>query len=324
MSPSALLLHCPRNPSLFRLIPRFPSGAKLWLRKFSGGEGRSRAGSPSFPRVLQPPLRRDESLRVVETRHRSVCPDPLRPQVSDQDGDTPVCAPLGEARGLDGVLGPQGCVLASAGPPGQQQVPLVRSFGTGLPVQSSVLRPLHGSAGFHPGHGSGVSFFTSLGHFHPLISRRLAPPGLLSRPCSPCLGFRPLPVSVVGDCDQRGEVEFDSFPTDCISGNAAGFPCFHGFSLPTESGEASLNHRRIPVLRRSASVISAGSAGRSLLAHPLGSCGVAFVCSRSSSVFTVAGIIGTSTLLFIGTQLATSISCGNWTFLTWKGVCLSP
>ena len=187
----------------------FGSGSSL-----SGGKGRSRAGSPSFPRVLQPPLRRDESLRVVETLHRSVYPEPSRPPVSIQDGDTPVCAPFGEARGLDGVLGSQGCVLASASPPRQPQVPSVCSLGTGLPIQGSVLRPLHGPAGFLPRHGSSINFFTSLRHSHLSISRRLAPPGLHSGPRSPS----PPPVSVVGDCDQRGEVKFGSFSKDCLLG----------------------------------------------------------------------------------------------------------
>ena len=81
-------------------------------------------------------------------------------------------------------------------------------------------------------------------------------------------------MSDVGDSGQRGEVQLDSFPTHCVSGHEAGFPCFQGFSLPAKSGEASLNRRRIPVLRRAASVILAGSAGCSLLSHPS--------CSRGS------------------------------------------
>ena len=102
---------------------------------FPVGEGGCQAGSPSLSGILQPLICSDESLVVVETHDRPFHPEPSYPQVSFQDGDSPVCAPLCEAWGLDGVLGSQGCVLAGANSSGQPQVPEVRGFGEGVSIQ---------------------------------------------------------------------------------------------------------------------------------------------------------------------------------------------
>ena len=69
MSPSAPLLHCPLNPSLFELIPRFPSGARLWLRKFSlvekGAVELAPLPSPGFYSRLFVVMKASESWKPV-------------------------------------------------------------------------------------------------------------------------------------------------------------------------------------------------------------------------------------------------------------------
>ena len=91
---------------------------------------------------------------------------------------------------------------------------------------------------------------------------------LLWRPGPSGLRLHPSVVLHVGHCGQREETQLGSVPAHNVSGHVTGFSCFQGFSLPTKSGEASINRRRIPVLRRAASIILAGSAGRPLLSYP--------------------------------------------------------
>ena len=127
---------------------------------FPGGEGGSRAGSHSFSRVLQLLICGDESLGVVETRDQPSHSEPSCPQVSIQDEDSPVCSPLSEGWGLDGVLGSQGCILAGSSSSRQPQVPEVHGLREGFPIQGPLFQSLHCSASFHTGHGSGISFFS--------------------------------------------------------------------------------------------------------------------------------------------------------------------
>ena len=63
-------------------------------------------------------------------------------------------------------------------------------------------------------------------------------------------------------------MQLGSVPAHCISGHDSGFSCLQGFSLPAESGEASINRRRIPVLLHAASVILTGPSRGSVLSHP--------------------------------------------------------
>ena len=99
----------------------------------------------------------------METGHR-----PFHSELEDsadilQDGDTLIRSSLGSSGGLDGVSGLEGCVLAGANAPGFTQVPQVHGGGEGVPVQGTLLRPFHDSAGFYQGHGSCVSDSTQDG-----------------------------------------------------------------------------------------------------------------------------------------------------------------
>ena len=65
-----------------------------------------------------------------------------------------------------------------------------------------------------------------------------------------------------------GEVSGDSDSTDGVSGGHLELNYFQGFSCPEESREASLNWRRILVLRQSASVILARAIRSAVLNDP--------------------------------------------------------
>ena len=75
------------------------------------------------------------------------------------------------------------------------QVPPICGARQSLSVHSTVLWPLHGSAGFLPGHGSCFRHFPFLWYSHASIPRRLACPVVLRRVSPP--GPPSLPSSCV-------------------------------------------------------------------------------------------------------------------------------
>ena len=123
------------------------------------------------------------------------------------------------------------------------QVPQIRSVREGVPVQSSLLWPLHGSSGFHTNHGSCFDFSSPFRHSTSSISRRLGDPSFLPRAGSSCLGYSSPALSFAGNRRQLGEVSADSTSAHGVSGSSP--------------GEASLSWRHILILRRAASVILA-------------------------------------------------------------------
>ena len=145
--------------------------------------------------------------------------------------------------------------------------------GEGVPVQGTLLRPFHGSASFYQGHGSCVSDSTQDGGTTSSLPGRLVASGIPTRAGSPCSEDSAPTLQAPRDCRQLGEVSGDSDSTDGISGSRPGLYCFQGFSCPEESGEASLNWRRILVLRQSASVILAGVIRGAVLNDPTRSWG---------------------------------------------------
>ena len=241
---------------------QFHQGQGLGLGgSFSVGEGSNRAGSPPISGVLQPVICSDEGLRVMEAGNRPLTTEPEDSEDFLQDGDTPVGSAFGTIWRLDGVSRLEGCVLASSDASGFSQVSQVRGLWEGLPVQSSLLWPLHGFSGFHLGHGSCFGFSSPIRHSVTSLPRRLAHPGLLLRAGSPCSGFSLPALSLTGDSRQLGEVAADSNAALGVSRGPFGLYLFQGFSCPQESREASLNWRRILVLRASAGVILPGAAG---------------------------------------------------------------
>ena len=83
---------------------------------------------------------------------------------------------------------------------------------------------------------------------------------------SPCSGDSTAALRDFGNSRQLGEVSADSNTADGISRSRFGLNLFQGFSCPEESREASLNWRRILVLRKTACIILA-RALRSAVVH---------------------------------------------------------
>ena len=200
----------------------------------------------------------------METGHRPFATESEGSEDFLQDGDSQVSASFGSDWRLDGVSGLEGCVLASSDASGLPQVPQVRSIGEGVPVQGSLLWSVHDSAGLHTGHGSCFSFPSPIRHSSSSISRQLADPSVFSGAGSLCSEYSSPALSLAGNCHQLGEVTADSDSADGLSGSPPRLYLFQGFSCPKESREASLNWRRILVLRRAASFILARTLGSSV------------------------------------------------------------
>ena len=144
------------------LLPQFHQGQGFGGGSlFSSGERSDKASSSSFSRLLQPSICGDEGLRIVETGDRPFVAEPEDSEDVLQDGDSPVGYVVGPTWRLDGVSRLEGRLFAGSNASGISQVPQVRGVWEGLPVQGSLLWPLHGSTSFHTGHGSGVSISPS-------------------------------------------------------------------------------------------------------------------------------------------------------------------
>ena len=223
------------------LQPRFHQGQSLGGRSsFSVGERSDRTGSSSFSGLLRLVICGVESLRVVEAVGRPLAAESEGSEDVFQDGDSPVCTSVSTTWRLDGVSGLEGCVLAGSDASGVLQVPQVHGLWEGLPVQGSLLWALHGSAGFHLGHGSVFGFSSQFRHQTSSLSRQLVDPGLLPRVGSSCSGCGSPALFGSGHRRQLGEISACSDSTDGLSGSSVGFCCFQGFSqLATHSCPAS-------------------------------------------------------------------------------------
>ena len=242
------------------LLSRFDQGQSFGGRgPVVTGKGSNRTCSSSLSGFLQPVVRCDESLRSVEAGHRSLSPEPEDSADILQDGDSPIRTSVSAPWRLDGVSGLEGCILAGSTTSGISQVPQVHGGREGVPVQGSLLWTLHSSSGFHQGHGSCVRYSSQVRGAASPLPRRLVSSGLLSGAGSPCSEDSAPALQVARDSHQLGEVSDDSNSTDGVSGSHSGLYLFQGFACPEESREASLNWRRILVLRKAASIILAGA-----------------------------------------------------------------
>ena len=157
-----LLSALPQPPSTFQgSAPNAFLQPHLHQGGCSGGghlrprcQGCCGACSTTFSRLLQPSVRSVEDLGVVASSHRPLPSQSLCGRVSISDGDHSVCTPVGASGGLDGLHRSQGSVSSGAGSSCFSSLSALRLPRQGLSVQSSMLWPLHGSAGLHQGHGS--------------------------------------------------------------------------------------------------------------------------------------------------------------------------
>ena len=204
----------------------------------------------------------------MEAGHRSLTSESEGAADILQDGDSPVSTSVGARWRLDGVSRLEGCVLAGSDASGILQFPPVHGGREGVPVQGSVLWTLHRSSGFHPGHGSCFRYSSQDRGASSTLPRRLVASGFLSGAGSPCSGDSAPALQVFGDSRQLGEVSADSDTTDGVSGSHSGLNLFQGFSCREESRGASLNWRRILVLRKTASIILTGAVRSAVFDDP--------------------------------------------------------
>ena len=145
-------LFCSAPPS--QLQPQFHQGAGFVGRGVRLGGGGGHRDHASFPRVLQSPLYYPQGHRGLATGHQSLAPQRLGGALPFSHGDCPVCAPVSLSGGLDGILGPPGCLPPGSGTSSISPLPEVLPGRCGVPVSSPVLRSLDGPSGVHPRHGS--------------------------------------------------------------------------------------------------------------------------------------------------------------------------
>ena len=112
------------------------------------------ACSTPFSGLLQPSVRSVEDLGVVASSHRPLPSQSFCGRVTLSDGDHSVCTPVCAPGRVDGLHRSQGSVSSSASSSCFSSLSTLRLPWLGLPVQGSMLWPLHGSAGLHQGHGS--------------------------------------------------------------------------------------------------------------------------------------------------------------------------
>ena len=270
----------------FGLLPQFHPGQGFGAGSgVSAPEGSYRVGSASFSRLLQPSFCSDESLRVLPADDRPFLTKSQGVEDTIQDGDYPVHSVVSPQRGLDGLHRPQRCISSGSNPPGFQEVSEIHGLQQGLPIQGPLLRPVHGSAGLHPGHGSGFDYFAFSRHLSSAVSGRLADSGVLPRAGSPVFEDSSSTLQLSGDCRQLGEVTAGSDTEALLPGSPIGFCQFQGFSSSETCRQAALNWRRVSILRGAACKILARVARSALLTNPTHSWGTAAdaVVSVSSS-----------------------------------------
>ena len=212
-----------------------------------------------------------EDLGVLASSHRPLSSQSLCGRVSLSDGDHSVRAPVGASGGLDGLHRSQGSVSSSAGSPCFSSLSSLHVPWHGLSVQGSLLWPFHGSAGLHQGHGSCFSYPPFSRDPHASVSRRLAGPVFLSGVSPERSSDRSPTVSRVGYCHQPPEVKPGPFTGCSVSGGSHRLHLFQGFSIGGTCLAATINSRRVSVLRLAYRELMAVAARRAFFAGSPGS-----------------------------------------------------
>ena len=231
------------------------------------------ACSSSISRLLQPPVCGLEDLGVVATCHRPVSPQLLRGRFRLPHGYHPVCSSVCPTGGLDGLHQPSGGVSSGSCSSGILSLPALCGSWPHLPVQSAVLRSVHGSAGLHSSYGSCVRYSSFLGYPYASLPGRLARPDLLTGGAPPVSRGCLVLLSRVGDRGQPGEIQLLSVSGGPVSRSGHRRADFSGFSIARSRLQAEVNRRRISALRRASCQLVAVAAGDVVLSVPSGSRG---------------------------------------------------
>ena len=267
----------PGNPSLIRLIVPTPSRAKPWRRRWSlcskkGAIELARLPSLGYYSRLFVGMKASGSWRPVIDLlllNLKVLKTPFKMEtlqsilLSVRRGDWMVSIDLKDA------------YLQVPMHPESKKVSLVHGGRQSLPIQGSLLWSVHGSAGLHAGHGSSFGDSPQSWNSASALSGRLADSGVLPRAGSSCSEDGPPVVQLSGDSRQLGEVSTCADSEDDVPRSPAGLCQFPGFSSPETSQQASLNWRRISVLRKSACEILARVAEGAVLSDSAHSEGTA-------------------------------------------------
>ena len=242
------MFHCSHPNALFQpnLHPRGCSGEYLLGL---GCQGCSGACSTPFSRLLQPSVHSVVDLGVMAYGHHPLPSPSLCGRVTLSVGVHLVCAPVSKSGGLAGLLRSPGSVHSSDGSSCFSSLSSLLVTLHGLPVPSSVLWPLHGSAGLHLGHGSCFSYTPFSGYPYASIPRHLAGPVFLSgvspRGSSAC----PPSLSRFRNCHPSQVFQPHTFPGSAVSVGRLRFHLFRGFSVGGTHLTAAIYSRLLSVMR---------------------------------------------------------------------------
>ena len=269
LSPS--IVKTPDHPRCVR-SPVYPRESPSARDPRIGGKGGDRTSPFTFGGVLQSPIRGAEGFGGVETDHRSLPTEQVRPQIEVQNGDSGDRVALHSSQRLVFDLRFERRILADSHPSWESQVPPVLLPEPRLSVQSTMFRSLHGPTSFHTGDGSGFCLFTPEISQNRSIPGRLAGHGRLPRgvDSGKGRGFRYLQKP--RNCHQHRKVGSGTTTDDVVSWHGDQCHQFQGFSFFEEKNTLSLARRRIHVLQRASRSILEGSLGTHGVPYPPYSC----------------------------------------------------
>ncbi len=187
---------------------------------------RSNRGSTavgSRTRFLQPLLPRSKEGRRLEAYPGSTAFEsfPLQREVQNADDENHhVSGPGGR---LVCHHRPEGCVFSHPGHSQTQEIPSVRLWREGLPIQGSALRPGFGPEDIYQMHGCCTGPFEAPGHPCTELSGRLAHSGSLQGASESSQGYRSRPHPFSWPQDERQEECAPPISTNCISRSSFGF-----------------------------------------------------------------------------------------------------
>ncbi len=210
-----------------------PDSSKQRLQGFCSTTGtflppaeRSNRGSTavgSRTRFLQPLLPRSKEGWRLEAYSGSTAFEffPLQREVQDADDENHhVSGPGGR---LVCHHRPEGCVFSHPGRSKTQEIPSVRLWREGLPIQAPALRPGFGSEDIYQMHECCTGSFEAPGHSCTELSGRLAHSGSLQGASESSQGYRSRPHPFSWPQDERQEECAPPISTNCVSRSSFGF-----------------------------------------------------------------------------------------------------